>query len=279
MTDHDNDGASTVMHESDDTVNGETGGEERADESKQPETAGPAEGDATEPVADGGGSADPTPTEDEKQSAKKPSAKKPPAEDSSTEQQPSDHAATAPGMRWYVLRVASNREDQVREALLRKIKIEGLDERIGRILVLTQREKRMRGGVAKVFDRKLYPGYVFVEMGTDEDGTIPDDVWYVIKETIGVGDFIGSDGKPSPMKTHDVEQMLGIVEKAAEQPTLAGMAGMKKGDPIKVKDGPFENFEGEIDEVFPDKGQVRVVVTIFGRATPIDLEYWQIEQT
>lgn len=180
-------------------------------------------------------------------------------------------------MLWYVLRVASNLEDRVCEALKRKVKIEHLDERIGRILVLTQREKRMRGGVAKVFDRKLYPGYVFVEMAAEEDGSIPEDVWFMIKETSGVGDFIGSDGKPSPMKTHDVEQMLGVVEKAAEQPTLAGMSGMKKGDPIKVKEGPFENFEGEIAQVFPDKGQVEVIVTIFGRATPIVLEYWQIE--
>ncbi|HUN80125.1 MAG TPA: transcription termination/antitermination protein NusG [Phycisphaerae bacterium] len=190
-------------------------------------------------------------------------------------------APKAPGgsttMQWYVLRVASNREDQVCEALKRKVKVEHLDTRIGRILVPTQREKRMRGKVAKVFDRKLYPGYVFVEMATEEDGSIPEDVWFVIKETMSVGDFIGSDGKPTPMKNHDVEKMLAVVEKSAEQPTLAGMAGMKKGDQVKVKEGPFENFEGEIDEVFPDKGQVRVIVTIFGRATPIDLEYWQID--
>ena len=185
---------------------------------------------------------------------------------------------TAPvSMQWYVLRVASNREDQVAEALSRKVKIEHLDDRIGRILVPTQREKRMRGKVAKVFDRKLYPGYVFVEMATEEDGRIPEDVWFMVRETMSVGDFIGSDGKPTPMKPHDVEKMLAVVEKSAEQPTLAGMAGMKKGDAIKVKEGPFENFEGEIDEVYPDKGQVRVIVTIFGRPTPIELEYWQIE--
>ena len=183
------------------------------------------------------------------------------------------------GMLWYVLRVASNREEQVCEALKRKVVIEHLEERIGRILVPTQREKRMRGRVAKVYDRKLYPGYVFIEMTTEDDGSVPEDVWFMVKETMSVGDFIGSDGKPTPMKPHDVEKMLAIVEKSAEQPTLAGMAGMKKGDPIKVKEGPFENFEGEIDEVFPDKGQVRVIVTIFGRATPIDLEYWQVELT
>ncbi|HVP10627.1 MAG TPA: transcription termination/antitermination protein NusG [Phycisphaerae bacterium] len=182
-------------------------------------------------------------------------------------------------MQWYVLRVASNREEQVCEALTRKVKIEHLEERVGRILVPTQREKRMRSGVARVYDRKLYPGYVFVEMAPEEDGSIAENVWFVIKETMSVGDFIGSDGKPTPMKPHDVEKMLAIVEKSAEQPTLAGMAGLKKGDAIKVKEGPFENFEGEIDEVFPDKGHVRVIVTIFGRPTPIELEYWQVEAT
>jgi transcription termination/antitermination protein NusG len=182
-------------------------------------------------------------------------------------------------MQWYVLRVASNREEQVCEALTRKVKIEHLEERVGRILVPTQREKRMRSGVARVYDRKLYPGYVFVEMAPEEDGSIAENVWFVIKETMSVGDFIGSDGKPTPMKPHDVEKMLAVVEKSAEQPTLAGMAGLKKGDAIKVKEGPFENFEGEIDEVFPDKGHVRVIVTIFGRPTQIELEYWQVEAT
>jgi transcriptional antiterminator NusG len=202
-----------------------------------------------------------------------------PAEAASETPAAQEGAGDRPWMQWYVLRVASNREEQVCEALTRKVKIEHLEERIGRILVPTQREKRMRGRVAKVFDRKLYPGYVFVEMAPEEDGSIPEDVWFMVKETTSVGDFIGSDGKPTPMKPHDVEKMLAVVEKSAEQPTLAGMAGMKKGDAIKVKEGPFENFEGEIDEVLPDKGQVRVIVTIFGRATPIELEYWQVEAT
>ncbi len=187
-------------------------------------------------------------------------------------------AAAVRPMHWYVLRVASNREEQVRDALARKVKIEGLEDRVGRVLVPTQREKRMKGGQARLYDRKLYPGYVFVEMATEPDGTVPEDVWFVVKDTSGVGDFIGSENKPTEMKAHDVEKMLSIVEKSAETPTLAGMAGMKKGDLIKIKEGAFENFEGEIDEVMPDKGQIRVIVTIFGRATPIELEYWQVER-
>jgi transcriptional antiterminator NusG len=182
-----------------------------------------------------------------------------------------------PGMNWYVLRVASNKEDQVRVALERKVAIEKLEERVGRILVPSLKEKRMRGGTARVVKTKLYPGYVFVEMATEEDGSIPDDVWFIIKETTGVGDFIGSGGKPSPMKKHDVEQMLQVAIKREETPTLTNV-GFKEGDKVKVREGPFENFEGIVDEINAQKGTARVIVTIFGRATPIEIEYWQVEQ-
>jgi transcriptional antiterminator NusG len=182
-----------------------------------------------------------------------------------------------PGMHWYVLRVASNKEDQVREALERKMKIEQLEERVGRVLVPTQREKRVRGGTSRVYHRKLYPGYVFVEMATDADGRIPENVWFVIKETTGVGDFIGSGGKPSPMPMPDVEKMLAATIKPEEGPALANLQ-FKKGDKVKVTEGPFENFEGTVDEINTQKGTVRVIVAIFGRPTPIEIEYWQLEQ-
>ncbi len=181
------------------------------------------------------------------------------------------------GMHWYVLRVASNKEDSVRDALERKIRIEQLESHVGRILVPTQREKRMRGGTARIYMRKLYPGYVFVEMATDNDGRIPENVWFVIKETTGVGDFIGSGGKPSPMLMDDVKKMLAAAIKPESQPTLANLQ-FKKGDKVKVTEGPFENFEGAVDEVNAQKGTVRVIVTIFGRPTPIEIEYWQVEQ-
>lgn len=182
-----------------------------------------------------------------------------------------------PGMHWYVLRVASNKEDQVRDALERKVRIEKLEASVGRVLVPTQREKRMKAGTARVYQRKLYPGYVFVEMATEPDGSIPENVWFVIKETTGVGDFIGSGGKPSPMPLPDVEKMLAATIKPDEQPALANL-NFKKDDKVKIREGPFENFEGLVDEINSQKGTVRVIVTIFGRATPIELEYWQVEQ-
>ncbi len=180
------------------------------------------------------------------------------------------------GMNWYVLRVASNKEDQVRDALERKVKIEQLEQRIGRILVPTQREKRIRGGSARIYHRKLYPGYVFVEMATEPDGSIPENVWFMINETTGVGDFIGSGGKPSPMPLHDVEKMLAAAVHPDDQPTLANLS-FKRGDRVKVREGAFENFEGVVDEINAQKGKVRVIVTIFGRETPIEIEYWQVE--
>ena len=179
---------------------------------------------------------------------------------------------------WYVLRVASNKEDQVREALERKVKIEGLTDKIGRILVPTERRPSPRGkaGEKKFVERKLYPGYVFIEMELEEDGTIGEKAWFLIKETTGVGDFIGSAGKPSAMRQIDVDKMLMQITKAQEGAAVS--VDFAKGDQVKIKEGAFENFEGAVDEVLADKGLIRVIVTIFGRATPVELEYWQVEK-
>jgi transcription termination/antitermination protein NusG len=179
-------------------------------------------------------------------------------------------------MQFYVLRVASNKEDQVREKLARKVKIEGLEERVGRILVPTERVRSMKGGIRRESDRKLYPGYVFIELEAEPDGRIPDNVWFLIKETEGVGDFIGSNGKPTPMTARDQQKMLEEAERPEEEASLK--TEYKKGDHIKVTNGAFQNFEGEVDEIFADKGTVRILTTIFGRPTPLELEYWQIEK-
>ncbi|NLW87689.1 MAG: transcription termination/antitermination factor NusG [Planctomycetes bacterium] len=185
---------------------------------------------------------------------------------------------TAASKKWYVLRVASNKEEQVREALERKVKIEGLQDKIGRILVPTERRPspRGRGGDKKFVERKMYPGYVFIEMELEEDGSIGEKPWFLIRETTGVGDFIGATGKPTAMRQVDVDKMLQQVEKAGEGAPMA--VEFAKGDSVKIKEGAFENFEGAVDEVLPDKGLIRVIVTIFGRATPVELEYWQVEK-
>jgi len=179
---------------------------------------------------------------------------------------------------WYVLRVASNKEGSVRDALERKVKIEGLDEKIGRILVPTDRrpKPRTKPGEKQYLERKLYPGYVFIEMELEDDGSIGEDPWFLIKETAGVGDFVGSGGKPVAMSQSDVDKMLMQMERPEEGATLA--VEFKNGDQVKIKEGAFEGFEGNVDEVLAEKGLVRVIVTIFGRDTPVELEYWQIEK-
>ena len=179
-------------------------------------------------------------------------------------------------MQFFVLRVASNKEDRVREALLRKVKIEGLEAVVGRILVPTERVRSIKDGKRRDTDRKLYPGYVFIELELDQNGTIPEKVWFMIKETEGVGDFIGSNGKPTPMSPRDQAKMLEEAEKVEDDTRLD--VQFKKGDKVKVTNGAFQNFEGDVDEIIPDKGMVRIITMIFGRATPLELEYWQIEK-
>jgi len=179
-------------------------------------------------------------------------------------------------MQFFVLRVASNKEDRVREALARKVKIEGLEAVVNRILVPTERVRSMKDGRRRDTERKLYPGYVFIELLLDKNGIIPEKVWFMIKETDGVGDFIGSNGKPTPMSPKDEAKMLEEAERPDEGPRFE--AQFKKGERIKVTDGAFINFEGDVDEVMPDKGMVRIITTIFGRPTPLELEYWQIER-
>ncbi len=187
-----------------------------------------------------------------------------------------DEPLVYPGMNWFVLRVASNKEDSVRQTLLRKIKIEGFEHYVNRILVPTEKEKTIKAGKQKIVEKKLYPGYVFVEMKLEDDGRIPQDVFFLIKETTGVGDFIGTAGRPSPMSIPEIEKMLMASKPAEEQPEVK--MEFQKGDHVKINDGPFENMEGTIDELLPDQGKVRVIVTIFGRATPVELEYWLVEK-
>ena len=179
-------------------------------------------------------------------------------------------------MRWYVLRVQSNKEMVVKEALLQKVQMGGLGDIIGRIEVPVEQVKRIRGSKQTVHTRKLYPGYVFMEMEPTEDGRVQEKAWFMIKETSGVGDFISTEGVPTPMRDTDVAKMLLEAEKPGETPSIK--VEFEKDDQIKIREGAFENFEGIVDSIDPERGIVKVIVTIFGRSTPLDIEYWQIEK-
>ncbi|MCK4292353.1 MAG: transcription termination/antitermination factor NusG [Planctomycetes bacterium] len=179
-------------------------------------------------------------------------------------------------MQWYVLRVAANKEVQVKESLGQKVEKEGLTDIIGRIEVPVEQIKRIRGSKQTIHKRKLYPGYVFMEMEATEDGRVPEKAWFMIKGTTGVGDFIGTEGMPTPMRDTDVAKMLLEAEKPEQAPSIK--VEFRKDDQIKIREGAFENFEGVVDSIDSERGIVKVIVTIFGRSTPLDIEYWQIEK-
>lgn len=178
-------------------------------------------------------------------------------------------------MQWYVLRVASNKEEQVRDSLAHKMEVEQVSS-VGRIMVPVEQIKRIRSGKERVHKRKLYPGYVFMELEPKDDGRIPDEAWFVIKETMGVGDFIGTEGVPTAMRDTDVAKMLKEAEKPGDTPNIK--VEFEKGDVVKIREGAFENFEGVVDSIDTERGVVQVIVAIFGRSTPLDIEYWQIEK-
>ena len=221
-------------------------------------------------------SAAPDPTPDEQAPAPAPQDADQEEQLEVTDQISGEEPLTYPGFNWFVLRVASNKEDSVKDTLLRKIKIEGMTHLVNRILVPTEKIRTIKGGKQRVQQRKLYPGYVFVEMKLEDDGRIPQDVFFLIKETTGVGDFIGTAGRPAPMQQHEVEKMV-LASRAPEEEPDVKME-FAPGDVVRIKEGPFENMEGDVDTLLPEQGKVRVIVTIFGRATPLEIEYWQIEK-
>ena len=172
-------------------------------------------------------------------------------------------------MNWYVLRVQSGREDRVANNLRKRIAAAGLEETIPQVLVPTETVSEIKNGKKRTRKRKLYPGYIVCEMD------ITDDAWFLIRETSGIGDFVGAHGRPAPMSPKEVEGLLGTMEESEEKPKI--QIQFQKGESVKVKEGPFESFDGIVDDVDAEKGMVKVIVTIFGRPTPVELEYWQVE--
>lgn len=173
-------------------------------------------------------------------------------------------------MDWYILKVQSNREESIREGLLRRVAIAGLGNYFGDVIVPTEKVTEFKGGKKKVIKRKLYPGYLVVHM------EINDDTWFLVRETPGIGDFTGAAGRPSPMLPHEVSRIVAKQEEKSEKAPKLKIA-FREGDRVKINEGTFENFEGEVDSLDETNGRVTVMINIFGRSTPVELEYWQIE--
>ena len=171
---------------------------------------------------------------------------------------------------WYILKVQSNRERSIAEALRRKIAIEGLEEYFGDVIVPTEKVTEFKGGKKKVVERKLYPGYIVVSM------CINDDTWFAVRETSGIGDFTGSGGKPTPMQAHEVARIVHQEEEEHDDAPKLDIR-FKIKDRVKIKEGTFEGFEGDVNDIDEASGRVTVMINIFSRSTPVELEYWQIE--
>jgi transcription termination/antitermination protein NusG len=182
-------------------------------------------------------------------------------------------AATVPDTKhWYVVKVQSGREESIKDAIERRVKIEGLEEFFGKIVIPVEKVTEIRHGKRYVKERKLYPGYLMCNVEFNEN------ILYLFRETSGVGDFIGGslNKPPLPMKPHEVEKMLGVMEGGPKQDEKIKLR-FDRGDRVKIRDGAFSGMEGEVKELLEAKAHVRVEVTIFGRPVSVELEYWQVE--
>ncbi len=171
---------------------------------------------------------------------------------------------------WYVVHTLSGQESKVQESLEHKIKIEELGDKIRQVLIPTEHVSEVVSGKKRISERKFFPGYILIEMDLDED------LWYFIKNTHGIIGFVGG-GKPVPLMPEEVENIVQQIEdrKRSVKPKIT----FEKGEVVKIKEGPFVNFSGTIEDIDPDRGKLRVMITIFGRATPLELEYSQVERT
>lgn len=176
--------------------------------------------------------------------------------------------------RWYILKVQVNREDSIRDALLRRIRLEGVERYFGDVVVPTEDVAEFtKSGKRRIVKRKLYPGYIVVNMAVN------DDTWFLVRDTPGIGDFTGSVGRPAPLPQHEVEKLLRINKTEDEgKPAVRTTIPYKQGERVRVKDGNFQNFEGDVDAIDEANGRVTVMINIFGRSTPVELEHWQIEK-
>jgi len=173
--------------------------------------------------------------------------------------------------RWYVVHAYSGMEKSVARALKERIDRAGMSDRFGQILVPTEEVVEIKGGQRKTTERRFFPGYVLVEMEMD------DDTWHLVKNTNKVTGFVGGAGnRPTPISDREVEKILAQMQEGVEKPRPKTL--FEVGEMVRVKEGPFTDFNGNVEEVNYEKSRLRVSVTIFGRATPVELEFGQVEK-
>jgi transcriptional antiterminator NusG len=177
-----------------------------------------------------------------------------------------------PKLRWYVVQAFSGYEARVQKALLEHIKIHGLEDKFGQVLVPTEEVIEMRAGQKRKSARKFFPGYVLVEMAMDEEA------WHLVKSVPRVLGFIGgTSDRPAPISSKEAERILQRLEESTDKPKPKTL--FEPGEVVRVNEGPFADFNGVVEEVDYDKNRIKVSVSIFGRSTPVELEFTQVEKT
>jgi transcriptional antiterminator NusG len=172
---------------------------------------------------------------------------------------------------WYIVHTYSGFEKKVAESLRQRVHAYGLQDQIGEVLIPTEDVVEMKGGKKVVSPKRFFPGYVLVQMEMN------DDTWHVVKNTPKVTGFVGAGQKPAPLTQEEVDQVIHQVTVAAEKPKPKYT--FESGETVRIIDGPFSNFSGLVDEVNLDRNTLKVMVTIFGRSTPVELDFLQVEKT
>lgn len=181
-------------------------------------------------------------------------------------------ASANPDLRWYIVHAYSGMEKAVERNITERIARSGMQSKFGRILVPSEEVVEMRNGVRRTTDRRLFPGYVFVEM------VMEDDTWHLVKHTSKVTGFVGgAKNRPAPISEEEIRKIVDQMQEGTEKPRHK--VEFMVGELVRVKEGPFADFNGSVEEVNYEKNRLRVSVTIFGRATPVELEFSQVEKT
>jgi len=171
---------------------------------------------------------------------------------------------------WYVVHTLTGQEEKVKRNLQNRLDLSKIKDQVLQILIPTEVISEVKSGKKKISERKFFPGYILVEMA------MTDESWYLVKNTPGVTGFVGSTSRPTPLVKEEVDKILKQTEEKKVRPTPK--ITYEQGESVRIKDGPFTNFNGTVEGTNPEKGKLKVSVMIFGRPTPVELEYWQVER-
>lgn len=186
-------------------------------------------------------------------------------------EEPAEPVDTGPPKKWYVVHTYSGYENKAKKTLEERIKREKLDDHFGQVLIPTEEVVEMKRGKRRTSKRKFFPGYMLVQM------TMTEATWYLVKSTPKITGFVGDSTKPPPVPDNEVARITNQIAEGADR--VIPKVIFEKGDSVRVVDGPFANFNGVVEQVDPEKGKLRVLVSIFGRATPVEMDFVQVDKT